>query len=306
MPSPWTQSDAKWAALNKYQRAAAMALMEADKSNPQDARNALGAMINRAAKYGVDLGEHVSQPIYQPTIETSQRARLEKILNSGAFHNLTGWAERRSRGEEIDPVSGATHFLAPEKTMLQLTAREPKKYRSWPKWTGYDPKTGEYRGVVMRDASHAFLAPEGGYSANAQVSSTPPSASQAVPPILASGYGRQSGPSGAPGSVKKIIAANSGPGAQSLGPSQLPGSGLGSSGGFSWAPSMKNMGGSIGAFAGSLGSSLGGDTGDAKAMAELEKSAQGANISALSEDERRQQAALQLVASRRRFGRDVG
>lgn len=165
----WTASDPRWQALNPYQRAAAMALMEADGADPNSARNALGAMINRATKSGVDLGEHVGQRIYQPSIEPAQQARLDRIMKNPAFSDLTGWAERRARGQEADPVQGATHFLAPEKTMLALEAKEPNKYLNWgprgQNWTGYDPATGQYRGVVMRDSSHAFLAPEGAHSA---------------------------------------------------------------------------------------------------------------------------------------------
>lgn len=168
MARTWTSSDPRWLALNPYQRAAVMALMEADGMNPQAARNALGAMINRAAKSGEDIGAHVSKPIYQPTIEPAQQARLDRIMRSGEFHDLTSWAERRAAGKEPDPVSGATHFLAPESTMLALERKEPTKYKNWgprgANWTGYDPATGQYRGVVMRDSSHAFLAPEGAHS----------------------------------------------------------------------------------------------------------------------------------------------
>lgn len=168
MAKTWTSSDPRWLALNPYQRAAVMALMEADRMDPQSARNALGAMINRAARTGEDLGEHVSKPIYQPTIEPAQQARLDRILRSGEYNNLTSWAERRAAGFEPDPVSGATHFLAPEKTMLALERQNPAKYKNWgprgANWTGYDPATGEYRGVVMRDNSHAFLAPDGAHS----------------------------------------------------------------------------------------------------------------------------------------------
>jgi len=168
MARTWTSSDPRWLKLNPYQRAAAMALMEADARNPSDARDALGAMINRAAKAGVNLGDHVSGSIYQPTIEPGQQARLDGILKSPEFTDLTGWAERRATGFEPDPVKGATHFLAPEKTMLALERQNPSKYRNWgpsgANWTGYDPATGSYKGVVMRDTSHAFLAPEGSFS----------------------------------------------------------------------------------------------------------------------------------------------
>lgn len=157
----WTATDPRWAALTPYQRAAAMALLEADGANPADARNALGAMINRAQREGQDLGVHVGRPIYQPAIEPAQQARLDRVLRHPEFGNLSTWAERRAQGHEDDPVQGATHFLAPEKTMLALEAREPQKYKSWRTWTNFDPESSSYRGVIMRDGSHAFLSPDG-------------------------------------------------------------------------------------------------------------------------------------------------
>ena len=160
----WGQ-DKQWAKLSAPQKAAAMALLEADakggKVDLEAARNALGAMINRSEKDGVDLGEHVSGKIYQPTIEPTQYARLSKILDMKGFRDLASLAEARMRGAVKDWVSGATHFLAPEQTMLDLEAKNPQKYRSWRKWTGYDDNKGEYNNVVFRDKSHAFLAPEG-------------------------------------------------------------------------------------------------------------------------------------------------
>lgn len=157
----WAASDVRWQQLDPYQKAAAMALMEADRADPNDAKNALGAMINRAAKNGEDLGAHVSQKIYQPTIEPAQQQRLGSILGSAKFEQLTEWARRRASGQEADPVNGATHFLAHEPTMEALRAREPGKYRSWVQWTGYDANGGQYANVTHRDRSHAFLAPEG-------------------------------------------------------------------------------------------------------------------------------------------------
>lgn len=163
----WTASDPTWAKLNPFQKAAAMSLMEADKMDARDAKNALGAMINRAAKNGEDLGAHVSQKIYQPTIEPGQQRRLGMILNSPQFQQLTQWAEARAAGQEPDPVNGATHFLAPERTMLELERSDPQKYKNWgprgANWTGFDETTGQYKGVVTRDKSHAFLAPDGAY-----------------------------------------------------------------------------------------------------------------------------------------------
>lgn len=158
-----------WQKLSPAQRAAAMALLEADnrggKINVEDAKNALGAMINRADKSNEDLGDHVSRKIYQPTIEDAQFARLPKILQSPEFQELTSLANARLVGATPDWVEGATHFLAPEKTMLGLEAAEPNKYKSWRQWTGFDPATEQYSKVVMRDGSHAFLAPEGKHSA---------------------------------------------------------------------------------------------------------------------------------------------
>lgn len=175
MARTWT-SQRIWQELNPYQRAAAMAIMEADGRDPVAARNVLGAIINRSERTGDPLGDHVSKPIYQPTIEMNQFARLPSILKSPQFQEMTQLAERRAKGQEADWVQGATHFLAPERTMLALHAREPDKYHNWGplpnsrgvpgrNWTGFDPAKGEYRGVILRDNSHAFLAPEGVHQA---------------------------------------------------------------------------------------------------------------------------------------------
>lgn len=158
----WGDTDPIWLSLSAPQKAAAMALLEANNANPNDATNVLGAMINRAQAEGVDLGEHVSGKIYQPTIESTQQDRLPEMLQHPAFQHLTDLAQRRMSGETPDWVQGATHFLAPEQTMLSLEAKEPNKYRSWRGWTGYDDESGSYRGVVMRDDSHAFLIPGSG------------------------------------------------------------------------------------------------------------------------------------------------
>lgn len=164
-PGGWAASNPTWQALGPFEKAAAMALMEADGMKIEDARNVLAAMINRATKAGEDLGGHVSQKIYQPTIEPAQEARLLRILASPKFKELTRWGAARAEGREGDPVNGATHFLAPEATMLALERQNPGKYKNWgprgANWTGYDEATGEYRGVILRDSSHAFLAPDG-------------------------------------------------------------------------------------------------------------------------------------------------
>lgn len=161
----WARSNETWNSLSPFEKAAAMSLMEADGKDPNDAKNALNAMINRAAKNGEDLGAHVSGKIYQPTIEASQERRLGDIVKSDKFRDLTSYAQARAAGKEQDTVNGATHFLAHEPTMERLTDREPGKYRSWPGWTGYDANGGKYGNPdgseVIRDKSHAFLAPEG-------------------------------------------------------------------------------------------------------------------------------------------------
>lgn len=179
-----------------------MALLEADqvggKVDVDSARNALGAMINRAARDGVDIGQHVSGKIYQPTIEPAQFARLSRVLGSPEHQQLMALYDGRVSGREPDWVQGATHFLAPERTMLALEAGNPSKYRSWRKWTGYDDAAGEYKGVTLRDKSHAFLAPEGAYSAkfgDATPAGTMPAmteatqaAPQAAKPMAAGGW----------------------------------------------------------------------------------------------------------------------
>lgn len=156
----WTATDPRWAAMNDHQRAAAMALMEADGADRDDARHALAAMHNRATKEKVELGQHVSTRVYQPTFEPAQQKRLDAILAKPAFKELVGWSERRAAGQEADLVNGATHFLAHPKTMLALEAQNPGKYRSWRSWTGFDAKAGDYRGVLFRDRSHSFLTPQ--------------------------------------------------------------------------------------------------------------------------------------------------
>lgn len=164
---PWTASDETWQGLGPTQRAAAMALLEADGRDPTAARHALSAMINRASKAGEDLGAHVSKPIYQPAIEPTQRARLGSILSSPAYKDLTQFADDRLAGRVDDPVGGATHFLAHEPVMEKLRDSNPSKYRSWVNWTGYNKGGGSYSNPdgspVFRDKSHAFLAPEGRY-----------------------------------------------------------------------------------------------------------------------------------------------
>jgi hypothetical protein len=160
-PSGFWGRNAAWNQLTPTQKAAAMALLEADSSggkpNFNDAKNAMGAMIN--------LGEHVSRKIYQPTIEPAQYARLQTVTRSPEFQALTGLAEAREAGQVGDWVGGATHFLAKPEVMLKLEAQDPQKYRSWRGWTGYDPETGQYANQVLSDSSHVFLAPEGKHSA---------------------------------------------------------------------------------------------------------------------------------------------
>lgn len=297
MAQPWTLSDPRWQALDSYQKAALMALMEANGANPQSARNALGAMINRAAKSKEDLGRHVSGRIYQPTIEPAQQARLDRLLKSSAHSDLTSWAKRRAAGEEQDPVSGATHFLAPERVMLNLERSNPAKYKNWgprgANWTGYDPATGAYKGVVMRDASHAFLAPEGAFS----VASNASQPTEVAPPILQAGYGRQQ--PDAPQMAAAQPAANqpdptlksafAGFVEKPLGkmPEALGGKDI----------TIKGLAGSFGPVA----SALGGGSDD-KAAADLARAGAQANAQALSEEERQQAAVLQNMLQRRKRG----
>ena len=168
----WTGEDETWRGLSSTQRAAAMGLLEADGRDPVAARNAVSAMVNRANRTGEDLGSHVSRAIYQPTIEPAQRARLASVVRSPEFKGLTQYAEDRVLNRGQDPVSGATHFLASEKTMRDLQRKDPDTYHNWGpfpnskgvpgrNWTKYDPATGQYPNVIARDKSHAFLSPEG-------------------------------------------------------------------------------------------------------------------------------------------------
>jgi hypothetical protein len=164
----WPYSNATWISLSPSQRVAAMALMEADRKDPNDAKNVVGAIINRAQKTGQNVADQVSSTKYQPTFEDSQEARLPGILKDPNFQNLTQLAEDRLNGKTPDWVGGATHYLAPAKTMVALEAREPNKYKDWgprgSNWTGYDPDTGDYKSKIFQDGSHAFLAPEGKYT----------------------------------------------------------------------------------------------------------------------------------------------
>ena len=160
----WTATSQTFNALTDTQKAAVIALMEADGQDPEAARNAAAAMVNRATKERTPLGQHVSARIYQPTFEPAQHARLGRILANPLHRELTQWIERYGQGQEVDPTGGATHFLAPERTMLALEAQQPNKYRSWRRWTGFDAAQGQYRHVTMRDRSHAFLAPNGRFT----------------------------------------------------------------------------------------------------------------------------------------------
>lgn len=164
MTTPWTTSDPTWSRLTDAQRAAVMAIMEAGLGDTEGAQHAAGAMVNRAQKEGVPLGQHVSGAIYQPTIEPSQRARMARILASPQYGQMTDWVTRRMAGEIPDNVSGATHFLAHPNVMLALEAKNPGKYRNWgprgANWTGYNPETGQYSGQVFADKAHAFLIPK--------------------------------------------------------------------------------------------------------------------------------------------------
>lgn len=191
--------DPTWNQLNGVEKAAAMALLEADakKGRPdfESARNALGAMINRADKDSEDLGDHVSKKIYQPTIEPAQYARLARVVGSEEWKRLVQLATDRMDGKVDDWTNGATHFLAHPRQMLELEAKNPIKYRSWRGWTGFNSATGEYKNQVMTDASHAFLSPEGIHSAKFRRKAEEP----AVSPF----YDKEAGPDDVAALVKK-------------------------------------------------------------------------------------------------------
>lgn len=249
-------NDPSWQALSPSQKAAAMALMEAQGGDTAGAKNALGAMINRAAKDKQGLGESVSSKIYQPTIEPSQFARLPRILKDPQFNELVGLADSRLAGNTPDWVGGATHFLAKPETMLALEAKEPNKYKSWRSWTGYDPKTGQYANTIMSDASHVFLAPEGKHG-------------DALPPPSASAPSTKSSE---PAQAKddpnmlNFLAALGGSGSilsglgKGLGMEGLAGAG-GQSNIFGSLASMFGGGGGEGGAAGAMGGGGGGDGG---------------------------------------------
>lgn len=184
-------NDPTWLNLTGPQRAAAMALLEAEVGsggiNVNDARNALGAIINRAQEENQPLEEHVSRRIYQPIIEDNQRSRLEKIINSPEFNDLTNLAEQRISGEVPDWVGGADHYLAPPNTMLDLYNKDPDKYHNWgpfknsrgvpgKNWTGFNPETGQYENFVLADDSHHFLNL---YNNTSKVNSLPTEVAQA-------------------------------------------------------------------------------------------------------------------------------
>ena len=189
----WADSDPLWLSLTPTQKAAAMALLEANSGDLRGAVNVLGAMVNRAEAEGAPLGQHVSGKIYQPTIEDTQRQRLAQVVKSPAFSSLTALADKRLRGEAPDWAQGATHFLAPEKTMLGLEAKEPQKYRSWRGWTGYDPETGSYEGVVFRDNSHAFLTPGTSSKKTAAPKATAPIENTEIRNLVASAPAQKEG-----------------------------------------------------------------------------------------------------------------
>lgn len=167
-----------WQNLTGPQRAAAMALLEAevgrDGINVGNARNALGAMINRSIAEGQPIGEHVSRSIYQPIIEDNQYSRLNDVLQMPEFRELTNLAQQRLIGAVPDWVQGADHYLAPPQTMLALEAREPEKYKSWRNWTQFNPETGQYGNVVLQDDSHHFLKLYGDRPAAAPIMASAP------------------------------------------------------------------------------------------------------------------------------------
>ena len=185
----WNNRNTLWQSLDPYQRAAAMAMMEAN-AGPnylRDSANVLGAIINRSEASKTPLGEHVnSASTYQPLIESGQEARLRSIVSKPEFERMTALARQRSEGVVPDWVGGATHYLAPAKTMVKLEQAEPNKYRDWgprgSNWSTYDPALGDYRDKVMQDSSHAFLRPQefGGVTSASKPTQTPDISDPAV------------------------------------------------------------------------------------------------------------------------------
>lgn len=111
-------NDSYWRSLSGPERAAAMALLEADSHGGQID---MEAAKKRSERWSIT---HVSQRIYQPTIQDAQYQRLGRIIGSPEHKQLTELAQRRLWGEAGDWVNGATHFLAHERTMLGLEAQD--------------------------------------------------------------------------------------------------------------------------------------------------------------------------------------
>jgi hypothetical protein len=124
-------------------------------------------MVNRARHDKVDLGDQVGSKVYQPSFEPAQEKRLADIIRNPQFHKLAGVAEEYWANNRPVPHT-ATHFLAPESTMLALEAKEPNKYKSWRDWTGFNPETKSYGHVAFRDTQHAFLNPDAPAATNPQ------------------------------------------------------------------------------------------------------------------------------------------
>lgn len=171
-----------WTSLTPAQRLALMGAMEADKGERwfDSATNTISANANRAGQLGWDTdrvlnhkGKGRRYGWFQPLDEPSQYARAQALMQRPEFAGLVREAEGQiarlqgAAGALPDRVNGATHYLSHARVMRDLEAKEPSKYRDWgprgSNWSGYDPKTGDYRSKTYEDASHSFIAPQGAY-----------------------------------------------------------------------------------------------------------------------------------------------
>lgn len=170
--SDW-RSSPLWRNLTPAQRLALMGLLERDGNDYESGINTIHANLNRARSLDWDTdrvlnfkgrgrdGTPNRYGWFQPLDEAGQRNRAGALLEHPDFPLYEAEAQGALNGFVPDRVGGATHYLAKPGTMLALERREPKKYKSWRNWTGYDSGTGEYRNQTAIDRSHAFLAPEG-------------------------------------------------------------------------------------------------------------------------------------------------
>lgn len=168
-----------WTSLDDDQKWAAMSLLEVGKDKPDQARNVAHAIFNRANLRNEAVGKHIETNKtkggygwYQPLYEPNQLKALPGILESQNFQNMVDYVKQVRQGGIDDPTGGATRYLVPGKTMEKLSngvsysekdggyRGNSKKYHSWPGWTGYNPKTQEYKNNTLTDGVHSFVVPD--------------------------------------------------------------------------------------------------------------------------------------------------